>query len=73
MRRYQKGSYTIEAAIYIPIVLFVFFYSLEIGINFWQESYSRSISGYLVEMDIVQEFYTYQIMNEVVGEVIDDK
>lgn len=73
MRGYQKGSYTIEAAIYIPIVLFVFFHSLEIGINFWQESYSRSISEYLVEMDIVQEFYTYQFMNEVVGEIIDDK
>ncbi len=73
MERSQKGSYTIEAAIYIPVVLFVLFHSLEIGIDFWQESKERSINEYLQKLDIVQEFYVYQILDEVTGEIIDDK
>lgn len=72
MKEYHRASYTIEAAIYIPMVLFVLFHSIEIGIEFWQESKARNISSYLQEVDIVQEFYTYQIMDEGMREIIDD-
>ena len=69
MIRRQKASYSVEAAIYIPMVLFVFFHSLEIGIDFWKESKERSVSTYLQELDTVQEFYIYQIMDEAMGEI----
>jgi len=70
--KWQKASYTVEAAIYLPIILFVFFQPLHIGIDFWQESSRREICEELQELDIVQEFYTYQVMNEIKEEIIDD-
>lgn len=73
MIRRQKASYTIEAAIYIPIVLFVMFYSIEIGIDFWQESKERSVATYLQELDVTQEFYIYQIMDEAMREIVENE
>ena len=64
-----KANYTIEAAIYIPIVMFVLFQSIKIGIDFFQESKEREINEKLVKMDIVQEFYNYQILAEAWEEV----
>lgn len=64
-KKWQNASYTIEAAIYIPIILYVLFQSIEIGIDFWQESKDREISKRLLELDVVQEFYAYQIIDEV--------
>lgn len=73
MRWLQKASYSIEAAIYVPIVLFVLFNSISIGINFWQQSMSRSINEHLKDLDVVKEFYMYQIADEVVGDVVNDR
>lgn len=70
--RWQNASYTIEAAIYIPIILFVIFQTLQLGIGFWQTSKQREINENLQELDVVQEFYTYQILEEVGKEIIDD-
>lgn len=70
-RRYQ-GSYTIEAAIYIPIILFMLFQTLEIAIDYWQESKEREVCEALQELDIVKEFYGYQIMDEIRKEITDD-
>ena len=67
-----KGSYTVEAAIYIPILLFMLYQSLEIGIDFWQKSKVREINPLLQEMDMVKEFYSYQILDEVRKEIDND-
>lgn len=66
-----KGSYTIEAAIYIPFILFLMFQSLKISIDYWQLSRERVMCESLQELDTVKEFYIYQILEEV-GEEIED-
>lgn len=71
-RKKLKASYTIEAAIYIPIILFLLCQSLQISIDFWQESRNREVSRVLQELDIVQEFYTYQVIEELGKEFLDD-
>lgn len=72
-RKRIKGSYTIEAAIYIPMVLFILFHSLRMGIDYWQRSKEREVSQVLQKLDIVQEFYGYQILEEVGKELEDDE
>ena len=69
----MKGSYTIEAAIYIPIILGLLFFSLHMGIEYWKKSKEREVSAVLRELDIVQEFYGYQIMGEIGKELFDDE
>ncbi|MBQ2900482.1 MAG: hypothetical protein IJA07_04230 [Agathobacter sp.] len=74
MRRvWYKGSYTVEAAIYIPIVLFLLFQTIGIAIDFWQESKQREVCEALQELDIVKEFYGYQILDEVRKEIEDEE
>ena len=68
-----KASYTVEAAIYIPIILFMMFQSVEIAIDFLQKSRQREVYECLQELDIVKEFYGYQIIDEVRKEIEDDK
>lgn len=62
--RRLKGSYTLEAAIYIPMIMFLLFGSLDLGIQYWQRSKEREISQELQELNILQEFYRYQILEE---------
>ena len=66
------GSYTIEAAIYIPIIMFMLFQTLEIAIDKWQKSKEREICESLIEVDTVKEFYAYQIIDEIRKEMEDD-
>lgn len=72
MKNRLKGSYTVEAAVYIPIILFMLFHSLDIAIDFWQESREREISKQMEELDCVKEFYGYQILDEIRKEIQDD-
>lgn len=67
-----KGSYTVEAAIYIPMILFLLFQSLEVAIDFWQASMEREVCDKLQKLDIVSEFYGYQIIDETKKEIMDD-
>ena len=67
-----KGSYTIEAAIYIPIILCIIFQSINLSIDFWQQSKSREVYEGLQNLDTTKEFYTYQILEEVGEEIKDD-
>ena len=69
-QRRWKGSYTVEAAIYIPFLLFIFFGSIEIAIQEWKESKEREISESLQELDMVEEFYAYQIL-EALGKELE--
>lgn len=71
-RKKLKGSYTIEAAIYIPIILFIMCQTLQIAIDFWQESREREVNKMLQELDIVREFYSYQVLDEIGKEIIND-
>ena len=71
-RKKQKGSYTIEAAVYIPIILCILFQSLDIAIDFWQRSKNRVIYEELKTLDVVKEFYGYQILDELGKEIAND-
>lgn len=68
-----KGSYTIEAAIYIPMILFLMYQSVGIAIDFWKDSRTREVSECLQELDIVKEFYGYQVLDEIRKELFDDE
>lgn len=67
-----RGSYTVEAAIYIPIIIVMLFYSLDLAIDFWQESAHREVCEELQNLNIVDEFYGYQILDETGKEIKDD-
>lgn len=70
--RYHKGSYTIEATMWVPLLLTVLFLSLKIGLNLYQEIINTTFCEKTEELDIVQEFYNYQILEEIKQEVTDD-
>lgn len=64
-RRWEKGSYTIEASIYVPMMLLMIMTVLHISIVYYQESKNHEIYEGLNTMDAIQEFYIYQIAGEV--------
>lgn len=68
----QRGSYTIEAAIYLPIIICMLFQSVGIAIDFWQQSRKREVCEELQTLDIVKEFYGYQILDEIGKEILND-
>ena len=68
-----RGSYTLEAAIYIPMIMLLLFQSVGIGIEYWQKSRDREVLLELRELDIVQEFYGYQMLEEVREELENGK
>lgn len=72
MKKSISGSYTIEAAVYIPMIMFMLFFTIEIAIDNWQESKNREVSKVLQEIDVVSEFYGYQIVDEIRKEIQDD-
>lgn len=71
-KRRLKASYTIEAAIYIPIIMFLMLQTLQLAIDFWQQSRDREVSEVLKELDVVKEFYSYQVLEELGKEILDD-
>lgn len=64
-----SASYTIEAAIYIPFIVFLMFQTVELSIGYWQKSMEREIYEELQKMDTVKEFHFYQMIEEVEKEV----
>lgn len=60
---WNKGSYTIEASIWVPTLLFCVTMVLRIGIALYEEIAKAELVA--DEMDIVQEFYNYQILGEL--------
>ena len=67
----QKGSFTIEASIYVPMILLLLLFTLRSAVSFYQESMHREIYVSLKERNVIQEFYTYQIIDEI-GEMWTD-
>lgn len=73
MRQYwQKGSFTVEAAIWVPIMVFLIMGTIRIGIYFFEKCMTREGCEVLRELNIVQEFYNYQILGEIKEEIEDD-
>ena len=69
----HQASFTIEASFYVPIILFLMMNVLSLGIHFFQESREREENKRIQELDIVQEFYNYQILGEIGEEVLGDQ
>ena len=68
----QKGSYTIEAAVWVPLMIMVLVLALKIGMSLYQEIGNQDIQQKLQRLDVVQEFYNYQVMEEILEEATDD-
>jgi hypothetical protein len=68
-KKMHKGSFTIEASIYIPMVLFLMANVLSVGIGFFQEAKGRSVNPEIESLDIVKEFYNYQILEDIKEEI----
>ncbi len=64
MRR-QKGSYTIEASIWISFILLTYISVLESGIILFGEVKNRTSLESLKEMNMIDEFYRYQVVKEL--------
>ena len=64
----QKGSFTIEASIYVPMILWLLLLTMQSAISFYQQSVEREVYVGLEDMQVISEFYTYQIIKEI-GEV----
>ena len=71
-RYMHKGNFTIEASVYVSLTMFIMVAALSMGIDFYQESRKREESVSLMELDIVQEFYTYRVLGEIGEEVLGD-
>ncbi len=61
----HRGSFTIEAAIWIPFILGLMFSVLHQGIFFYKESVHREISDENKTWDAVSTFYEIQILKEI--------
>lgn len=68
----QKGSYTVEAAIWVSLFLMMIAMALKTGISLYTEVVKTGYHEKLQNLDIVQEFYNYQILEEITQEVTDD-
>jgi hypothetical protein len=53
----RKGSYTVEAAIVVPIVLFVFVKAMEMGISLYQEIRDGEPEYFQNDTWVVDTFY----------------
>ena len=69
---WNRGSFTIEGAIMVPLFIFTIMSTLRIGIGFFQASATREVYEELEQLDIVQEFYNYQIVGEMGEKIFDD-
>lgn len=71
-RGWEKGSFTIEASVIIPIYLFFIIMVLELAISFYAESTQREDSMQMEELDMVSAFYRLQMMYEFVEKGTED-
>ena len=69
---WQRGSYTIEAAVYVPMIMFLILVTIRGSISFYKESKNKEVYEALVEIDTVSEFYTYQMIKNIGEESADD-
>ena len=71
-RKLQKGSFTIEAAIIVPITLFMMVTVVRYGIDFYQQSVERKPLEELEEWDAVGHFYEVESLKKLEEEMQND-
>jgi hypothetical protein len=60
-----KASYTVEAAVIVPVMIAVMALAMRIGILLCQEVKAEKEAESLEQMWDVEEFYRYQTIGEV--------
>lgn len=63
-RKGVRASFTVEAAVIVPFVLFLSIGVLRIGIGFYQDSVNRKQDIKLQGMNSVERFYQLQMLEE---------
>lgn len=63
-----KGSYTVEGAIIIPIFVVMLAIAMKMGLVLYNEMKEDSSYEYANDMWLVDDFYNYQVLKEVVNE-----
>lgn len=69
---WKKGSATVEGAIWIPILWMIVMWVLRIAVGLVESSIQREKNALLESVDVVKEFYGYQILEEVGEELEND-
>ena len=67
--RSLNGSYTVEGAIIIPIFIFMMAIVMKMGILLYQEIKTDTSYETATDMWLVDDFYNYQVVKEVVDEL----
>ena len=65
----MNGSYTVEGAIIIPIFIFMMAIAMKMGILLYQEIKTDTSYETATDMWLVDDFYNYQVVKEVVDEL----
>uniref|UniRef100_UPI004056E3EA TadE/TadG family type IV pilus assembly protein n=1 Tax=Agathobacter sp. TaxID=2021311 RepID=UPI004056E3EA len=68
--KWQKASYSIEAAILIPLFFGILLSAMNLALSFYEEC--SSTGTYKLEVDVMETFYTYHKLAEIKGELEDD-
>lgn len=63
-----NGSYTVESAIIIPIFVVMLAIAMKMGLVLYNEMKEDSSYEYATDMWLVDDFYNYQVLKEVVNE-----
>lgn len=63
-----NGSYTVEGAIVIPIFIVMLAIAMKMGLVLYNEMKEDSSYEYATDMWLVDDFYNYQVLKEVVNE-----
>lgn len=63
-----KGSYTVEGTIIIPIFIVMLAIAMKMGLVLYNEMKEDSSYEYATDMWLVDDFYNYQVLKEVVNE-----
>lgn len=64
-----NGSYTVEGAIIIPIFIFMLAIVMKMGLLLYQEIKTDTSYETATDMWLVDDFYNYQVVKEVVDEL----
>lgn len=63
--RYLKGSFTVEAAVWIPMLIMIYATVIKTGINLYIEIREQKEQEAQKDMWLVDDFYKYQLVKEV--------
>lgn len=65
----MNGSYTVEGTIIIPIFIFMMAVVMKMGLLLYQEIKTDTSYETATDMWLVDDFYNYQVVKEVVDEL----